>query len=314
MEGSNGQNNRRFKYLIPHLFFRYNLSRDTQLFAEYNSSVREPAIDIMQPISYSTDQFNQFTGNSNLEPEHRHKASLRFRTYSQFSFNSFSASVGIARTNANIIRSASIDSLLVRNTSWVNSDRETVSYANTNFSAPLRLVGTKINISVNANRINRYVLINQEQDRVNWRNYQLDLSLENWKKNNLDIMTRFRLTKNVSSYQTNNSLNNTFLRKSFYTDITLYLKRWEIYSSMNYVIFGQAEEQSPDQIPLWTASVSKTFLQNEKARISLAVFDALDVNKNFNQTTQLNYIQSEQTNALGRYFMLSFSYKLFKVN
>src|SRR5690606_15727551 len=61
---------------------------------------------------------------------------------------------------------------------------------------------------------------------------------------------------------------------------------------------------------LWNASIAKEVFKSKKGEIKLSVVDLLNENLNVNRSVGMNYIEDVRTNALQRFFMLTFSYKL----
>ncbi len=304
-------NVQKFEYLLPQFNLRYPISRSSQLSLRYDANVIEPPVGFMQPVTYNTNQFTRVIGNPSLRVEYQHDAKINFRSFSAFSFTSFFANMGLTRTNDKIVRSVSIDQQLVRSVQWINADHETTYFLNAGFSTPIRSVGAKINIKGSVSNTHGFAFINGPSDRVNRWNSRVDLSIENRKKEYLDLLVGVRLNNNSSRYNNNSSLDFDFLRQTYYTDISIYfLDTWELYSTMNLMIFPESGVLVEERIPLWTASISKSFLKNNRGQLSLAVFDILGVNKNFSQTSRLNFVETARTNALGRYFMLSLSYRL----
>ena len=69
---------------------------------------------------------------------------------------------------------------------------------------------------------------------------------------------------------------------------------------------GYTSPQAPEFV--WNASVS-TPLFRRKATLSLKAYDILDQAKNLAVTTTDNYYQETTNNTLGRYIMLSFTWR-----
>jgi hypothetical protein len=61
---------------------------------------------------------------------------------------------------------------------------------------------------------------------------------------------------------------------------------------------------------LMNMSVGKKIFKNQRAEISLNVYDLLGQNANVRRDVTDIYIEDTETNVLSRYFMLSFSYNL----
>ena len=190
----------------------------------------------------------------------------------------FLPTLDLRRTSDKIAQSVRVDQQLVRNLQWINVNHETTTFFNSSFSTPVRSVGLKINIKGNISNTRTFAFIDGLSDKVNRWNSRLDLNLENRKKEYLDFLLGVRFNNNSSSYANNKPLDYNFLRQTYYANMSIYFfDSWEIYSSMNFMMFPKRGELVQEQIPLWTASVSKSFLKNDQGQLSLAVFDIFAV-------------------------------------
>jgi hypothetical protein len=57
-------------------------------------------------------------------------------------------------------------------------------------------------------------------------------------------------------------------------------------------------------------SIGKKFLKNNRAEVSISVFDLFNQNQAISRTVNSTYIQSTTSNVLQRYFMVNFKYDL----
>jgi len=58
--------------------------------------------------------------------------------------------------------------------------------------------------------------------------------------------------------------------------------------------------------------VVRYFLKANRGVITLSSFDLLNKNSGIERISELNYLQQTQSNIIGRYFMLSFKYRINK--
>jgi hypothetical protein len=63
-------------------------------------------------------------------------------------------------------------------------------------------------------------------------------------------------------------------------------------------------------IPLLGAEVSHFFLKNNRGTLTLRGFDLLNQNTIVNRFSELNYLREIRSNSIGRFVMLSFTYRL----
>ena len=80
---------------------------------------------------------------------------------------------------------------------------------------------------------------------------------------------------------------------------------YQLYSNEG---FGQSS-----QFTLWQASISKGLLTNNRLRLKLSVFDLLNQNTGVQRQNAFNYLEENRANALGRYAMLSATFKIGRV-
>ncbi|MBQ2163833.1 MAG: hypothetical protein II445_04930, partial [Muribaculaceae bacterium] len=60
---------------------------------------------------------------------------------------------------------------------------------------------------------------------------------------------------------------------------------------------------------IWSGSIAYQFLRNKEASIQISVYDILGQQKNISRTQTASYIQDAIYNSLGRYGMLTFTYR-----
>ncbi|MFT5164915.1 MAG: hypothetical protein ACI8P3_000138 [Saprospiraceae bacterium] len=67
-------------------------------------------------------------------------------------------------------------------------------------------------------------------------------------------------------------------------------------------------DQEP--VPMWQASISKSFLKNKRGELKFAAVDILNQGIGIDRNSTFNYIEDTRISSLGRYFMMSFTYSL----
>jgi hypothetical protein len=65
-------------------------------------------------------------------------------------------------------------------------------------------------------------------------------------------------------------------------------------------------------VPLTGAEISYYFLKNYRGSLIFQASDLLNRNTGIERTSEFNYLREQRSNMLGRFFMLSFKYKLNK--
>jgi hypothetical protein len=124
---------------------------------------------------------------------------------------------------------------------------------------------------------------------------------------------------NVSTRFSWNNVNNTLnpaLDNKFFNQRTRLNLSWIIWEGLIYRLDLNHQVNSglsagfDNNFLLMNMSVGKKIFKNQRAEISLNVYDLLGQNANVRRDVTDIYIEDTETNVLSRYFMLSFSYNL----
>jgi len=170
---------------------------------------------------------------------------------------------------------------------------------------------SKISLDVNVIYNRGILFVNDLKNNTNrWIN-NYTLTIENRKKEVVDIAMGMSLGTSRVSYSESKDFNQNYFDQTYFTDLTIYFpKNWSFESTIDYTRYSDESFGEKDELFLWQAKISKNFLKNERGTLELIIFDALNKNQGIDRNNSLNYIQESRTNVLGRYIMLGFNYKL----
>jgi hypothetical protein len=130
-------------------------------------------------------------------------------------------------------------------------------------------------------------------------------------RDSFDLNLSAKVGYNTTNYSLQKSLNQSYYTHEYEASFGWTLPfGMRIGSNFNYTFYAGQSFGGTQAIPIWQASLSKFILKNKRGEIKFAVNDILNRNLGFNRTTDINYIQDERINSLGRYFMLSFTYAI----
>ena len=302
---------RSFDFLLPSFRLNYEMSTGRSLSFDYFTQVQEPSVEQLQPVVDNSDPLNISVGNPDLQPEYRHIANLQFMFYDQFSFTSLFAGVMGVYTTNKITMAQSIDSLFRRTSMPINVDNDLLLNLYFSFDTPLRFMYAKINLDGNLQLSRSQVFINDMDNIANRLNSSYKISLENRKQEVVSAKAGLKFNYNNTKYSINSELDQNFWTPSYFADLNIDFKNnWSFSTIFDYYVYPAQQFGERLEVPIWEASVSKSFLKNNRGMLRLSVFDLLNKNLGVSRTSNFNYIQEERILSLGRYFMLSFTYKL----
>ncbi len=300
-----------FTNVLPTLRFNYDFTTSRNITFRYETSVREPSVEQLQPIVDNSDPLNVYIGNPDLRPEYTHGFNIHFMSFDQFTFTNIFGMVDARYTTNKITNQRSIDESFRQSIKPINVEDDFNVRSYIGFGTPLRFIKSRININTNLNFNRSLLFVNDIENTTNRLDAGMELTLDNRKKEVIDVAIGASYNFNQTKYSESIEQNQDYLSQTYFTEFTVNLgKTWSISSIFDYQLFSGESFGSEQSVPLWEASITKYFLKNRKGRLILSAFDLLDRNIGINRNSSLNYIEEARIKSLGRYFMLTFAYSI----
>ncbi|MCB9285145.1 MAG: TonB-dependent receptor [Lewinellaceae bacterium] len=299
-----------FTNFVPSLRGNYEFTSTRHIEFDYETSVREPSLEQLQPIVDNSDPLNTYTGNPDLRPEYSHSIGTRFMSFDQFSNTNIFANLQARYTRDRITNTQTIDSLFRQHITPVNVDWDWEGDGYFSFGTALRFIKSRISFDADARYNRSLVFVNGLSNISDRWSGRLGLSLENSKKKWLDAVVGVQWGFNTTRLSESEALNQDFFEQTLYADVTIKpTKNWTIDQSIDYTAYRGSAFANTDLGPIWRASITRRLWKN-KLELKLSAFDLLNRNTGISRSSQFNYLQEERVNALGRYVMLSATYAL----
>lgn len=176
---------------------------------------------------------------------------------------------------------------------------------------PVTVIKSKLNFNINGNHTNTPSIIDDLENDITNSSLGLGVSLTSNISTNVD----FTISSNTNIGSATNSLQSD--QNTNYTNQTTGLKLDVIFpwgitwrNQLNHQLYRGYGDGFDDSFLLGIMSIGKKFLKNNRAEISLSVFDLFNQNQAISRTVNNTYIQSTASNVLQRYFMVNFKYDL----
>jgi hypothetical protein len=225
-------------------------------------------------------------------------------------FNFF-AHVSYNRTNNAIVNTENTDiATRVRTSSYVNlGDRENINL-DINFGNRLKKLGVRYNMGVNLGANSYQSLINNVNNKTIGTNSSYRFSVENNKKDFLDMAVGATFSKNKTMFSGTTEDRNFFQQSYFIKSDWNVTKSFNINSQFKYDVYEDSNFGTDQSVPIWNASISYAFLKSKAMNIKLTALDILNKNIGFARSGSDNYFQEITRDVLGTYYMLSLTYTL----
>ena len=307
----NASNERGFDRWLPRARIDFETGNNRNFDLNYYTRMRAPALDQLQPVVDNTNPVYIIQGNPLLEPEYIHRLDLSYMLFDEFSFTNLFVSMRGRYTENSIVNQSYTDSTLRQVLSPVNMDHNYGGNLFFNFETPLKFIKSKIALDAFMDYERGMFTINgMENNTYRWT-HNLTLTLENRKKEMFDLAVGISLGSSQVAYSENSAFDQRYFDQRYFTDLTVNLPgHWIIASTMDYTFYSGEQFGAADQLLLWSTTISKSFLEGQRATLTLSAFDLLNQNQGIERSNSLNYIQERRSNVLGRYLMMSFTYKL----
>ena len=300
-------------YFVPRLSWENEYRPSRRLRAFYESYLNIPVAMQLLPVADNMNPLQIYSGNRNLKPEYIHDLRLNWIVFDQFSFTSVFAGIGGTYTKDKINWQRTVNDDFSQTLSLINVTDDYRVDANVDFSTPIRRFGVNIHANPKEtwnsgiNYVNRVKNIN-----TNFI-HEFTLSFDNRKKEKWDVSTGGTIQFTNARYSLEKSLNNNYFNIVYFAEFAFTPNdHWHFSASADVAQYNAKSFNESVSIPLLRAEITHYFLKSNRGVISLEAFDILDKNTGISRISEMNYLQQKQSNIIGRYFMLSFKYRLNK--
>ncbi len=294
----------------PFMWLTYKMGNQTSLRVFYNGRTEQPTIAQMQPVPDISNPLDIIVGNPDLAPSFTHRLRLRFNDYDSNTQRSIMAHLRANYTMNSIISTSMYDSSTGgRTTTYENVDGVwdvngmfmiTMPFKNRNwqFNSFTRL-GVSSSAGKNNGELNR---ANQftagESLSLAFRSTYFDTELRG----------RYSLQHVRNTVQTGNN-RNIHSYGGTYNFMVKIPCGITIGSDISYTGNQGYTDGFNQEVWMLNAQISYSFLAGKNATITLKGVDLLNQSNNIQRTVTGNYLEDVEYNTLGRYCMISFSYR-----
>ena len=300
-------------YLLPQFSYEYKYKTGHRINLFYASNVIKPVASQLLPVVNMLSPLNLYYGNRNLKPEYRHDASLQWLLFDQFSGISVFAGINGAYTKDKIAWSRKIDESFNQIFHLTNVRDDYSMNSMLDFSSPVRKSYIKIAISLREDINKGISYINGVENISLGYRHKVKFSVENFNKKKWDVQTGISYEINDNRYSINESMNYTYNNLSYFGEIRYTPNdKWHFMVSADVMNYNTGSFEDVLSVPLLNAEVNYNFLKNNRGMLSLVCFDILNKNTGIERTAYENYLMETRSNIIGRYFMISFKYRLSK--
>lgn len=301
----------RFENILPSLRVNYSFSNSKNLGFDYGTSVTEPTIEQLQPVINNSDPLNIYVGNPELKPAFLHNWRVNYNSFDMGKFISFFGMVNVNYTENAIVNSQSIDERQVRTIMPVNVKDNLMLNSNVNLGFPIKQLNSSFSVGPNLTYQKGLNLINEMEDVIKISNLGGNIRYDyNWKEY-VNVGLSANLSRQRTAYDFSPEQNQLFFNQNYNAEANInFLKNYTISGNFNYLLYKSETTDFRESIPVLNLAISRFILKGQKGEIKLSGQNLFNQNVGVSQRADVNFIEQTVTNNLGRFILLSFTYKL----
>ena len=315
----------------PNAHFIYNFSRTKTLSINYSGTSSQPNYTQLQPVTDFSNASYPVTGNPDLKPEYNNTFSLRYNNFDFMTGNVFFSNLSFVQTNNRIVSNTttyprnytgklagtvatnylnasgyySAQAFYVFSKPWENRKYNLVFNGNLSYSNNISYITdvdpTTFDFNMQKNIAKTFVVSQGVRFRV-------DIT---------DIIDA-ELNTTYSINSSKNSINQPGIQDNFRTWVVglngknYVWKDWTYsYDFSKTFYYGYTGSTNPN---IFNTYVERRFLKGNVATLRLSLMDAFNQNKGFTITQNGSFVTQSDVNRLGRYGLLTFTYRFTKMS
>ena len=310
----------------PNARVDFNFSDAQMLRINYRGNSTQPSLTQMMPVPDNSNPQRVTLGNLSLNPSFSHNMMVMYNSTNTKTFASFNVNANVTYNTNNIVNASWYDASGVQYTVPMNNDKgawsartfimfntpiaksrfSIMSFTNLSYNTSVSLVG---NENIDVNNPNSYLnLANYTQNgtrtmgagenlRLTYRDDIVEASLGGGTRYS---RSWYSISENNKPATWTSNVTAQFMAKI--------PNVMNISTDARYTRYDGYNSAYNDPTFVWNAEISKQLFKN-MFTLSLKAYDILNQSKNTYRTTTDNYVQDTRNNTLGRYIMLSLTYR-----
>ncbi len=292
--------------------FSYSFSDKLSMYSGYTLSNRAPSVLQLSPFVNVSDPLNIVQGNPDLDPVNNNQVYIGVNNYDWQSRSGFYSNANFSLTNDQVVARSTVDENFVRTTTYDNVDGAYNFFAGGGWDKTKKidsLRSVKVNVGLNLNG-NRTINFNNDvQYKSTTNTLSPSVGFTYIWQDLFEIRPSYDYSNSRNRFDLDAFDDETYVTHTARLRTTLtFPKKLEWSNDIRYVNNPNVEAGFNNSFTLWNSSLAYSVL-DDKALLTLKVYDLLDQNTNARRTSNADYIEDVQSTVLQQYFILSFSYK-----
>lgn len=320
--------NRNFNVWEPRLTLTRYITKQKYFRINYRASTEIPSVEQFQNVINSNNLLQLTAGNPNLKPSVNHNIFFNYNSSNVEKSTNYFLGIRLSAANNRISNRtvyfeeettlSDYNNFVAQQGSQLTTPVNLNGYVSarmfTGFGFPLTFIKTNVNIGGSYGYAHTPSYTGTLLNYANSNSADIMVRLASNISENVD----FNITSRTGySYVTNSAKTDTkYLSERVTARLNLIFLRGFVFNTdFTYNYDHNASKTGfTQEYYMWNAGIGRKFLRKRQAELRLTVYDILKQNKNLVHTIGDQYIEDQWNNVIGRYAMLTFSYKFNSMN
>lgn len=315
------------KNFLPRIMLNYKMSKTANIRAFGRASTNAPSVSQLQTVVDNSNPLLLTTGNKYLDQEVSGFGVIRYSKVNVEKGRNFFIGV-LGNTTRNYISNNTTffsndtqisEGFTAQRGSQITRPVNLQGYYSTrvfgNYGFPLKLIKSNINFNGAYSFSHTPGLINDIKNIASTQNYNAGVVISSNISENIDFTASYSGNYYNTSNSYQKSLNNEYYTHNASLKANYILFKKLVfnteYTLSNYSGLSNGFNQT---FALWNAAIAYKFLKKNAGELRFSCFDMLKQNQSISRTITETYVEDNSTRVLQRYFMLTFTYNLRKIN
>ncbi|MEN8703390.1 MAG: outer membrane beta-barrel protein [Polaribacter sp.] len=297
-------------YVNPFFTFQYKPKRGRKYKFSYDKQIRAPKPNQTNPFFNDLNPYSIKIGNPDLLTEKTNSFLMRVNVHDFKSSVSFNGKLQYKHTQDAIIRNVTIEDDFIRTSSYQNKGIRQRFNAQLDFGKKVSNFGIRFNFKNKFSYREENSVVNFDLNNVVSQDYLTSFIIQNTSKRTIDLKAGATYGLNNTDFSIENDLNRKYTTQKYFGMVDFDIsKKFNFNTQLDYIVYDDNNFSIHQEIPIWNAAISYS-LTNRNNIVKLVFIDLLNKNRDVFRRSTLNYFEETTLQSLGRYIVLSYTYKL----
>ncbi|RYY41450.1 MAG: TonB-dependent receptor [Chitinophagaceae bacterium] len=315
-----------FNNVLPNAMLRWKLSTRSSVRFNYRAGVNTPSVTQLQGVVDFTNGPIYTVGNPDLDPQYTHTLSGQYTfTNTQkgqlFVVNLFGQAANNYISNATFqprLADSLVAGYVIPRLSQLNKPVNLDGYRSirglANYAFPIKAIKTNLNLNTGVQWNRLPGIVNNEVTQTDNTVFSLGSVFASNISQYVDFTVSY--TGNFNDVKSGAKGKDSSTRFNYFQHVAsvqlnlLSKNGWLLQTDASNQYYSGYSNVPAQNYTLWNLAIGKKLGKERKADIRLSIFDLLGQNQSIIRDVQSTYIETQTTQVLQRYYMLTFTYNL----